>query len=353
MSELFHEGGPYNIQKSSKDNYSLSITIPKDTDGRVDRECSNDKCSPGYFKVKPGTGLSGTTVAYCPYCRNAANPDDFHTKDQIRYAKDIVERETHAAAARMLKESLGMDSSGNRRLVDGLIKVDLKIEPIRLRTVYSPFQDILKHDLLCPHCALDHSVFGLATWCPDCGRDIFTTHVQGEIAVVKLMVGDVERRKANLGSRVAARDLENGLEDLVSIFEATLKIEIRRFLQKSNSSEEDIETKMKRIGSRLQSISQAEVIVPEHCGTPLSQESLLDMVRLAGIFEKRHPITHNLGIVDKKYLERVRSPDSLGREVSVSEEEILWAADAAFQIMSSLHERLFPNLLHPGSEQPG
>jgi hypothetical protein len=67
------------------------------------------------------------------------------------------------------------------------------------------------------------------------------------------------------------------------------------------------------------------------------------MARLTEIFEKRHPITHNLGVVDRKYLEKVRSPDSLGKEVSIDEEEIIWAANLAFRIIDSLHSRLFPN----------
>ncbi len=118
----------------------MSITLPKDADGRIDRECPCNNCSPGYFKVKPGTGLSGMKESYCPYCRHATEPDDFHTKDQIRYAKDILSREAHAGVARMLQESLGLNSSGNRRLVDGLIKVDLKIEPVRLKSVFCLFR---------------------------------------------------------------------------------------------------------------------------------------------------------------------------------------------------------------------
>jgi len=343
MSELFREGGPFDIQKTGKDQYSLTVPIPKDSDGRIDRECPCEGCSPGYFKVKPGTGLSGMKEAFCPYCKHTAPPNEYHTKDQIRFVKDVAAREAHAGMARMLKESLGLDSGGNRRLAGGLINIDLKMEPIRLKSVSQPFQDILKRDILCPHCTLDHSVFGLATWCADCGKDIFTTHVQAEILVIKIMMGDVQRRKASLGLRVAARDIENGLEDLVSIFEATLKIEVRRFLRQQGFSEEDIDLRMKKIGSRLQSITHAVILVQEHCGIPLSLELESPMARLAAIFEKRHPITHNLGIVDRKYLEKVRSPDSLGKEVTLDEEEIIWAADRVFCLIESLHFRLFPN----------
>jgi hypothetical protein len=43
-------------------------------------------------------------------------------------------------------------------------------------------------------------------------------------------LADVERRRELLGARVAARDLENGLEGVVSVFEATLASVLGRAL---------------------------------------------------------------------------------------------------------------------------
>lgn len=163
------------------------------------------------------------------------------------------------------------------------------------------------------------------------------------------MMGDVIRRLELLGGRVAAKDMENGLEDLVSVFEATLKIEIRRHLRKNGSGDDDIEAALRKIGSRLQSISHAITLVQEHCGVPLSTQSNDEIIRLAQIFEKRHPITHNLGVVDRKYVERVQSHDALGKDISLTELEIIWAADATYGLIDSLHKRLFPE--PPPAEQ--
>ena len=55
--ELFQEGGPLKAKKTGSDQYSMSVSIPKDEDGRVARECPNQECSPSYFKVTPGTGI--------------------------------------------------------------------------------------------------------------------------------------------------------------------------------------------------------------------------------------------------------------------------------------------------------
>ena len=57
-------------------------------------------------------------------------------------------------------------------------------------------------------------------------------------------------------------------------------------------------------------------------------------------FEKRHPVTHNLGVVDKKYLERTQQNEREGREVHISADEVgrvLADIDAA---IADLHQQL-------------
>jgi hypothetical protein len=342
--KLFEEGGPLQAKKTGQDQYSMTVSIPKDEDGRSARECPNQECSPGYFKVKPGTGITGgQTIAYCPYCRKSEKPSGFHTKEQIRYARELVAREAKIGIERAMREALGLDSAGKRRLAGGLISIDMELKSSSPSHVWRPYEDILRRDLVCPYCTLDHSVYGFGIWCPDCGKDIFTKHVQGEIRVIEAIIGDIDRRQKELGARVAARDLENALEDLVSIFEATLKIEIRRHRKSKGDDDNAVDAIMKKIGSRLQSVSNAVTIVPEFCdGRLLCAADCDDAKKLDRVFQKRHPITHNLGVVDRKYIEKVRSGEAEGTEVRVEKSEILETAQITLRILSEFHDKLFP-----------
>ena len=82
-------------------------SIRANAEGRIARECPSDACSPGYFKVKCGTGIADEPeTAFCPYCRREAALGDFHTREQIRYAEDLVTREAMDGVERMLKDSL-------------------------------------------------------------------------------------------------------------------------------------------------------------------------------------------------------------------------------------------------------
>lgn len=227
--DILRPGGPLNFRNTGGDTYEASISIPLDDAGRVARECPNEGCAPGYFKVKLGTGLSDQPSMFCPYCRSEASPDKFHTQEQGRYAKDLLLNSVSAGFDEMLRNAFGLNSSGTRKIGSGLISMEMSLKSEPLAPVRPPYEEDVRRDVVCPHCALDQTVFGLARWCSDCGEDIFLTHIRGELSVLERMVGDIGRREQELGRRVAAKDLENCLEDAVSIFEAAMKAIVRRF----------------------------------------------------------------------------------------------------------------------------
>jgi hypothetical protein len=341
---LFREGGPHQIRRVGNDQHEFSITIPTDADGMAGRECPSSSCTPAYFKVKLGTGITaGQTVAYCPYCRHSGEPSDYTTSEQKRFAKDIVMREAEEGISRMINDALGLGATGRKKIGGGFLSVQITHKPSPPRRVRRPSEDGLRRDVVCPHCGLHHAVFGLATWCSDCGSDIFITHIEAEFGVVRSMLSDIERRREMLGVRVAARDLENALEDTVSIFEAVLRTLARRWLVASGKSTKDIERVFsKRIGNRFQNVEKSDALCAEIMGQSLFggvEPNEID--RLRSTFEKRHLITHNLGIVDRKYLEKVRTIEREGREVWVNTSEIEHAINLSIQLFRSLHQRLF------------
>jgi hypothetical protein len=62
---------------------------------------------------------------------------------------------------------------------------------------------------------------------------------------------------------------------------------------------------------------------------------------LARVFEKRHPITHNLGVVDRKYIDKAQTAEREGREIFVSAREIEEALEISLAVFRSLLKRLF------------
>lgn len=336
---LFSEGGPHNVKSLGNDQYQMSITIPKDGDGRVARECPNSLCSPAYFKITPGTGITeGQEFAYCPYCNHKAEPSDFTTQEQIRYAKDIALKEAQGGIDSMITDALGLGPSGKKKIGGGFISMEMSYKPGTPSHVRRPYEDDVRRDVVCPHCTLDQTVFGLATWCSDCGKDIFLTHVSAEIAVTQRMLKDVGRREKDLGKRVAAKDLENCIEDAVSIFEASVKALVRRAFTEGGDDPSTVDTKMKKIGNSFQSAERSKEQLLKLFGYAPTQTDIWE--RLGVCFEKRHPVTHNLGVVDRKYLERAQQAEREGREVRISEKEVAVLLEDIYSAISDIHHTL-------------
>ena len=345
MHNLLNEGGPYKVRNLGSDASELTIRIPTDPDGLVGRQCPSTNCSPSYFKLKLGTGVTEDDCcdAFCPYCQYKAEPNDFVTPAQREYATQIVENEALNGINRLLQDSLGFGPSRKKRINGGLYSIEMSYEPAQRRFVGRPIEEELRRDVTCPHCTLEHAVYGLATWCPDCGRDIFVTHVEAEIEVVRRMLGQVETRGETLGRRVAARDIENALEDTVSVYEAVLKFITSKYLREQHAKSEDELNDIgnKKIRNSFQSVRRGADLFRELTGSDLFEgysESEID--ELEKVFEKRHPIAHNLSIVDRKYLAKAKAGEFEGREVRVTKDEVESAVVLVSRVLNSAYARV-------------
>ena len=339
--DLFRTGGPYNIKRESGDNYIMSLPLPTDEQGMVARECPEPDCAPGYFKIRPGTGVAdpGCDRCYCPYCRSEGEQGNFLTHAQRNYAKSVVAREARSGVQRMVKDALGLDSRGRRRIDGGFMSIEMSMKHSPPPTVVMPFEEELRRNVTCPHCSLTHAAFGIAVWCPDCGKDIFLTHVAAELDVVRKVLEEVGGRGQRLGPRVAARDIENALEDIVSAFEAVLKFTYKRKLTATLGAEE-AERKLRRLGNAFQNPERAAKILRDELGV-----DLVGSIEYEGVgktFQKRHAITHNLGVVDRQYLEHSSAADGLGREVPLTAEEVGKTVGLVERVLSDIYTSLFP-----------
>jgi hypothetical protein len=147
----------------------------------------------------------------------------------------------------------------------------------------------------------------------------------------------------SVGARVAARDIENGLEDVVSVFEATLASLLRRGLAGRGTTSDEITTLFdKKVRNALQNVDRACEPYREQLAVGLARNlSREDLQFLRTTFENRHPITHNLGLVDRKYLRKAQSEELEGREVRVTTADVGRAIDLTIKVVGDAHRDLF------------
>jgi hypothetical protein len=341
---LFREGGPLRVTRTGPDQYEFRIPVQPGEDGMHGRACPGEVCAPGYFRVETGTGITTPqTTIYCPYCRREEDPAAFGTHEQHQHAIEHVKAEALDGINRTMAEALGLGPSGRRKIGGGLVSVEMSMTPARRRRPGRLIEEELRRDVVCPHCTLHQAVFGLAIWCSDCGSDIFPTHVAAELSVLRKVLEDVGDRRARLGARIAARDIENTLEDLVSVMEAVLKALTKRQLCAQRVPPKEAELVIgNEIRTGYQSLGRARAIFAARTGALLGRGLSEDeFVELSAVLEKRHPIAHNLGVIDRKYLLRACSGELEGREIRIEAEEVGQTIDRLETLLSDAWRQLF------------
>lgn len=273
---------------------TIEIALPSDEEGMVGRECPSEDCR-RYFKLRPGTGLD-TRICHCPYCGKEGDSGDFHTEDQIEYAKTVALRDILEPELDRLERSL---KSLERDTRGGLIslKVDLRREPLVLHRY---MEKELETRIVCDYCELEFAVFGVFASCPDCQRlNALTTCLASlEVAEKRLrLVGD-----SNLDPDISRQFPRDALRDSVAAFDSYGKAlrkkypdRIRR-AAKSNLFQDldalDLELQRGNIGSLSTLLSDAE------------------LENLGWLFQARHVYEHNAGVVDERFLLKAENSES-------------------------------------------
>lgn len=138
----------------------ISVSLPHDAEGFVDRECPAPACM-RVFKVKPGTGLDNANECICPYCGHKAGSDHFFTRSQIDYAKEVASARVQEAVGHELEDMARQFPSGG--LVSMKVKRGSRMTP-RYRHITLPTA------LRCAVCTCEYKIDGHAGICPDCGH---------------------------------------------------------------------------------------------------------------------------------------------------------------------------------------
>jgi hypothetical protein len=306
----------------------VNVPIPKDQEGFLGRECPADVCL-GYFKVKPGTGLTGPgLLCHCPYCGQAADPNSFWTKEQIEYAKSVVFQQFAEAVRKDLKQ---FEFDYPARGAFG-IGISMKLKPGPLPPLRHYREKTLETQVVCDGCALRYAVYGLFAYCPDCG-------IHNSLQVLERNLSLVAKQ-LDLAAAVQDPDLarhlvEDGLENCVSAFDGfareTCRIRAARSTDPSRAS-----------NLSFQNLGNAAIAVHAVFGVDLStavDASAWDRTKRA--FFKRHLLAHRSGVIDEKYV--AASGDAMavvGRRVSIEPTEVTDVATTVAALGGALIQML-------------
>ncbi len=288
------------------DSESVSVTLPPDENGYLGRECPEAACN-GYFKVKSGTGLTDGSTSFCPYCGHTTAPSGFATQEQIEYAKSAV---IHQITGQLLKSLKHME--GRHPRSGGLFCIDFKVSG-SLHPVKYYREKILETEIVCDRCPLGYAFYGVFAFCPDCG-----VHNPRQILEKNLELAEKELDlAASVESDLSAYLVNDALENLVSAFDGFGR-EICRV--HAGQISDPAAVKNLSFQNLLHARSRVQSLFNVDLGGPLTAAEWNDACRS---FQKRHLVSHKMGVVDQKYLDATNDPSAtLGRKIVISSDEV-------------------------------
>jgi hypothetical protein len=334
----------------------VTVHLPTDEDGLLGRECPNTECHPRYFKVRPKdktddvnphitttepiteqvdnlsepTSFQDTDYLYCPYCGRYGVQDEFATEAQKEYAISVILRQLTEEFQQHL-QTLARPSDPH-----AFISIGIEVKLGALPEIASYQEESLRQNVVCPHCAASYAVYGLSFYCPYCGRGTILWHLEQNAQEIEKVLTIPNRLIDLLEPQGYQRLIENALEDVVSLWEGYLKA-IYRYSIRQRFTPQQVEQLERTINTTFQRIDGAVERYQRDLNIDLLAPLEPDQVDfLREQFQRRHILTHNLGLADERFQSRSIQNIRVGQEISVDAQDTLHSLHTVMQVLRAL-----------------
>ena len=279
----------------------IPITIHSDEKGYFDRECPNENCLYTFkINMQDWKEKVSDDEVHCPMCGHIDTADKWWTQEQLESMQEIAASYAMSMITKELDKAFGKLARSTRN--NKFLKITYK--PSRKITFQNnPIgqSEEWETDITCEKCGTRYSVIGSAYFCPCCVHNSAVSAFNESTDSIEKMLKSLPEMKQLL-TESYGRDkaetmcrglLESSLGDIVSAF------------QKFASCHYDKLTgEISRVND-FQIIEKGSQLFKDAAGKGyeewLSDQELHDMNML---FQRRHLIEHNNGMVDQKYVDK-------------------------------------------------
>jgi hypothetical protein len=199
--------------------------------------------------------------------------------------------------------------------------------------------------LVCDCCGRDYGVFAIALFCPDCGAPNLALHFAREAELVGQQI-DLAELSGKERQELAYRHLGNAHEDVVTAFEATLKVAYARMVRGRPAGSAPV----KHVGNDFQSIEKGRRRFEDFSFDPFAELDTEEFAALS-LNIQRYLIGHSLGVVDAKFAQHA-SEAKLGETVELVAADIRSLAGLCGKVIRRIDDLLAGQTLPPPTEHP-
>ena len=292
------------LLKELKHMKTVSIPIDVDSKGYIDKQCPSESCE---FKFKVNQedwkSICKDEAIWCPLCGHEAPSNQWFTKEQVDHsvneAKTVLNGMIHNAMREDAKEF------NRRQSKNSFISMSLKVTGGKQRTVALPAKaaEEMQLEIQCESCKTRFAVIGSAYFCPACGHNSVKQTFFDSLRKISAKTDNLKIVREALENAVGKDEAELTCRSLIETCVSDGVVAFQKLCEGL------YEPYGKPPFNAFQRLEQSEElwnkIFDESYSDWLTTKELCE---LKVLYQKRHLLAHNEGIVDEKYI--IKSGDS-------------------------------------------
>lgn len=280
---------------------SIPITIHSDEKGYFDRECPNEECL-YTFKIlmKDWEEKVSDDEVHCPLCGHVDTADKWWTQDQLEMIREIQVN----WAMNYIQGTLDKSFRELERSTRHNKYIQIKYKPgCRVTFVNNPIgqREEWETEICCEKCGTHYSVIGSAYFCPCCGYNSAINAFDDSLDSIRKMLESLSDMKSMLTEKYNVDSAETMCRSMV---ESSIGDMVSAFQKFASCKYEELSGKTSRVND-FQIIEKGSNLFEQETGKKYSDilsEPELNFMQL--MFQRRHILEHNNGMVDQQYLDK-------------------------------------------------
>lgn len=315
-------------------NITIPATLQSDEKGYLDRECPNEECL-YIFKVsmKDWEEKISDDEVHCPLCGHIDTSDKWWTQDQLKKMKELAKNWAMNYIQKELGKSLKKIERSTRH--NGFVRITYKPRS-RITFVNNPIgqREEWQTEICCDKCGTHYSVIGSAFFCPCCGYNSAVSSFNNSLDSIEKMLESLKDMKSMMTDKY---DVDTAETMCRSLLESSIGDMVSAFQKFASCKYEELSGKSSRVND-FQIVDKGSQLFEEEIGKKYDDWlSIAELNFMKIMFQKRHLLEHNNGMIDQRYLEKTHDLSyAIGQRIIIKETD----AYALLNILSKLGNEL-------------
>lgn len=301
------------------DSQSVSVPINSDEHGYIDKQCPSEECE-FLFKVNEDDWgeIFEDEAVWCPFCRHEAPADQWFTIEQVEHAK----AEALAVVEGKINNAMHSDAKkfNRQQPKDSFISMSMKVQGgiKRTHTIPAKAAEAMQLEITCEACNAHFAVIGSAYFCPACGHNSVTRTYADSLRKIRAKKDSVGIVRQALIESTGKDEAELTCRSLIETCVSDGVVAFQKYCEGLYSAYG------KAPFNAFQRLEQGSTLWQEAIQKGyVSWLNSEELSQLNLLYQKRHILAHNEGIVDTKYIKNSSDKSyKEGQRIVISDKDI-------------------------------